>query len=84
MVAFLTTWICLNIITISLFRDLILISSQKHVKLNPGLPWQKQHSTRRLFFTSKLDLNLNKILVMCHIWRIALYGSETRTLRKVD
>jgi len=20
-----------------------------HVKLNPGWPWQKQHSTRRLF-----------------------------------
>jgi hypothetical protein len=77
-------WICFNIITISLFRDLILISSQKQVKLNLGLPWQKQHSTRRLSFTSKLDLNLNKILVMCHIWSIALYGAGTRTLRKVD
>jgi hypothetical protein len=27
------------------------------VKLNPGLQWQKQHSTRRrFFFASKLDL----------------------------
>jgi hypothetical protein len=26
-----------------------------HVKLNPGLPWQKHHSTRRRIFTGKLD-----------------------------
>jgi hypothetical protein len=55
-----------------------------HVKLNPGLPWQKQHSTRRVFFTSKFDLNLRKKLVKCYIWSIALYGAETWTLRTVD
>jgi hypothetical protein len=54
-----------------------------HVKLNPELPWQKQHSIIRLF-TSKLDLNLRKKQVKCHIWSIALYGAETWTLRKVD
>jgi hypothetical protein len=68
----------------SLFRDLILISSQKYLKLNRGLPWRKQHSARRLSFTSKLDLNLNNILIMCRIWSVALYGAETRTLRTVD
>jgi len=47
-----------------------------HVKLNPGLPWQKQHSTRR-HFTSKLNLNLRKKLVKWHIWSRALYDAET-------
>jgi hypothetical protein len=31
-----------------------------HAKLNPGLLWQTQQSTRRLFFTNKLDLNLKE------------------------
>jgi hypothetical protein len=52
-----------------------------HVKLNPELHWQKQHSTRRNV-TSKLDLNLRKKLV--NIWSIALYGAEMWTLGKVD
>jgi hypothetical protein len=48
------------------------------------LPWQKQQSTRRRLFTSKLDLNLRKKLLKCYIWSIALYGAETLTPRKVD
>jgi hypothetical protein len=55
-----------------------------HSKLNPRLPWQKQHSTRRRLFTSKLHLNLRKKLVKCCIWSIALYGAETWTLQKLD
>jgi hypothetical protein len=27
-------------------------------ELQPGLPWQKQHSTRRRLFISKMDINL--------------------------
>jgi hypothetical protein len=55
------------------------------VKLNPVLPRQKQHSTRRrLFFTSKLDFNLRKKVGKCYIGSIALYGAETWALRKVD
>jgi len=54
-----------------------------NVKLNPGLPWQKQHSTRRLF-TSKLDLNLRNKFVECYICRVAFYGAETWTLWKTD
>jgi len=55
------------------------------VKLNPGSPWQKLHSTRRrLFYTSKLDLNLRKKLVKCYIWSMALCGAETWTLRAAD
>jgi hypothetical protein len=38
----------------------------------------------RRLFTSKLDLNLRKKLVKCYIWRIALYGVDTWTLRNVD
>ena len=55
------------------------------VKLNPGLLWQKLHSTRRgLFFTSKLDLELRKKPVTCYMWNIALCDAEIWTLRAVD
>jgi len=55
------------------------------VKLNVGLLWLKMHSTKRgLLFTSTLDLELRKKLVKCYIWSIALYGTETWTLRAVD
>jgi hypothetical protein len=55
-----------------------------HAKLNPTVSWQKQHSTRRRLFNSKLDLNFRKKLIKCYMWSIALYGGETWTLRKVD
>jgi len=32
------------------------MTEDERVKLNPGLSWQKLHSTRRRHFTSKLDL----------------------------
>jgi hypothetical protein len=38
---------------------------------------------KKTLFTSKLDLELRKKLVKCYIWRIALYGAETWTLRKL-
>jgi hypothetical protein len=38
----------------------------------------------KILFTSKLDLNLRKKLVNCHILSIALYGAEMWTLRKID
>jgi hypothetical protein len=56
----------------------------EHVKLNPELPWQKQHSTRRRLFTSQLGLNLRKKLKKCYILCIALYGAEMWTLRKME
>jgi len=55
-----------------------------YMKVNPGLPWQRQHSTRRRLFTSKLDLNLRKKLVKCYIWSIALFSAEIWTLQKKD
>jgi hypothetical protein len=39
---------------------------------------------KKSLFTSKLDLSLRKKLVKCYIWSIALYGTETWTLRKID
>jgi hypothetical protein len=53
-----------------------------HRKLNPGLSWQKQLS--RSLFTSKLDRNLRKKLVKCHVWNRASYGAETSTFQKVN
>jgi hypothetical protein len=55
------------------------------VKLNPGLLWKKLHLTRRgLFFTSKMYLELRKKLTKFYIGSIAVYGTETWTLRAVD
>jgi hypothetical protein len=39
---------------------------------------------KKNFFTSKLDLHLRKKLVKCYVWSIALCGTETWTLWKVD
>jgi hypothetical protein len=35
-------------------------------------------------FTSRVDLKFRKKPVKCYIWRIALYGTETGTVRAVD
>jgi hypothetical protein len=53
------------------------------MKLDPGFPWRKQQSIRRLF-TNKLNLNIRKKPIKCYIWSIALYGAETWTLLKID
>jgi len=53
------------------------------VKLNPGLPLQKHHSTRG-FFHQKIGLNARKKRVKCYIGNINLCGAETLTLWKVD
>ena len=39
---------------------------------------------KRVLFTSTLDLELRKKLVVYYIWSIDLYGAETWTLREVD
>jgi len=52
-------------------------------KLKPGAPWKKQPLTRSLFINI-LGLHLRKKLVTCYILNIALCGTETWTLWKVD
>jgi hypothetical protein len=55
------------------------------VKLNPALLWQKLHLNKKMaLFTSKMDLELRKKPVKCHIWSVALYGAETGTVWGVD
>jgi hypothetical protein len=39
---------------------------------------------KRSLFTRTLELKLRKKLVKCYIWSIALYGTETGTIRAVD
>ena len=39
---------------------------------------------RRSLLTSRLNTEMKKKLVRCYIWSIALYGSETWTLRKLE
>ena len=62
----------------------------------PCLPLKEKHSViptiiakeafnRKIsFLKSKLNIKLRKKLVTCYVWRIALYGSETWTLRKLE
>jgi len=38
---------------------------------------KESFNTRKTLVTSKLDLNLRKKLIKCHIWSIALYDEET-------
>jgi hypothetical protein len=45
---------------------------------------RKAAFNRKTLCTGKLDLNLRKKLVKFYIWRIALYGAETWTLRAVE
>ena len=45
---------------------------------------EAEFNKKRVLFTSKLYLELRKKLVKCYIWSIALYGSQTWTLRAVD
>jgi hypothetical protein len=45
----------------------------------------KESFNRRIsLLTSKLNIELRKKLVRCYVRSIALYGSETRTLRKLE
>jgi hypothetical protein len=39
---------------------------------------------KKIFFPSKLDLNLRRTVVSCYIWSIALYGAETGKFQEVD
>jgi hypothetical protein len=52
------------------------------MKLNLGLPWQKQHLTEDSFH-QQIELKFQEETVECYVWSIALYGAETWTL-KVD
>jgi rhamnogalacturonyl hydrolase YesR len=54
------------------------------IKLNPGSPLRKQHSTGRRLYTSKLDVNLRKKQVKCYTWSMAPYGVETWKLQTKD
>jgi hypothetical protein len=54
-----------------------------HVKLNPGLLYNKQNLTRRgIFSPVNLTVNLKKKIMKW--WSIALCGAESWTLRKID
>jgi len=56
----------------------------ERVKLNPELPWQKQHSNKKTIFSSQLDLNSREKLVKCYIWCTALCDAETWIFQQVD
>ena len=55
----------------------IHVGLDSHVKLNPGLLWQKNNLKAVDFFIGKLVANLKKNLLKCSIWSAVLYGFET-------
>jgi len=54
-----------------------------HMKLNPLLPWHKQHSKEEDSFQQRIRLKFKEEAIKMHILSIALYGAATWTLRKV-
>jgi hypothetical protein len=48
------------------------------------IPLEGHSTRRRLFSTRKFHLNVRIKLIKCHIWNIALYGTETWKLGKVN
>jgi hypothetical protein len=55
-----------------------------HVKLNPGLPWQNQHSAGRKLFHLQTGLKFKEETSEALHLEHTLHGAETWTLRKVD
>jgi hypothetical protein len=45
---------------------------------------KEEFKMKKTIFTSKLDLNLRKIVAKFYIWSIAFYGAEIVTLWTVD
>jgi len=53
------------------------------VTVNPGLPWQEQHSSRRRLFHQQIGLK-RKNIVKCCVWSITFFGAESWTLQEID
>jgi hypothetical protein len=54
-----------------------------HEKLNPGLPWQKQHSVEETTFYQQIGIRFKEETKMLHL-EYSLCSTETWTHRKVD
>jgi hypothetical protein len=52
----------------------------REIKSKIGIA-QAAFNTKKVLFTSKLDLSSRRKVVKCYIWSIALCGAETWTLR---
>jgi hypothetical protein len=63
---------------------MIKMMQDVHVKLNPGLPWQKQLLTRKRIFSSanwtQIQGRTSKMVLLQH----AVSGVDSWILRKVD
>ena len=49
-----------------------------------GIKVKEAFNINLLLFTSKLNIELRKKLVLCYVWSTVLYGSETWTLKKLE
>jgi hypothetical protein len=56
----------------------------EHLKLNPGLSRQKQHSTKEDSFRQLVEIKFEEEIVKYCIWSLVLSGAETGTPWKVD
>ena len=65
---------CFFLFKLNVFILLPIITDFLHVR----------RFVRTASFTWKIKCNIYKTLVKCYVWSIALYGSETWTLRKLE
>jgi len=56
----------------------------EHGRLNPGLPWQEQRSTRKGSFHQQIRLKFKEELEKCFIWCTTSCCAENWILRKAD
>jgi hypothetical protein len=54
-----------------------------NVRVNPGFPLQKRHSSRRRLFDQQVGLKRKNLVKSC-VWSITLFGAETWTLQEID
>jgi len=60
-----------------------MIISTREIKMRIAIA--KEAFNRKIsLLTSKLNIELKNKLIRCYVWSIALYGSETWTLIKLE
>ena len=58
------------------YQAVLKIMHDVHLKLCPGFPRQKRHSTTEDHFNDHIELKLRKNPVKLYIWNTAFFGVE--------
>jgi hypothetical protein len=73
-----------NVEEFNYFGSMITNDARCTREIKARIAMAKAAFNKKTLFASKLDLELRKKLAKCYICSIALYGAETRTLRKLN